>query len=212
MPLGQDNTAAGVEFISVVVVDGIAIVRRGAEAANWLLAAVVLTARVTGCRGSVAVGTGVVASVGAALTDTGWMGNAIGAPSSSGWSWTGGDSDETVDDEEPSVALGAALAGIGSSPSCVAMMMHDRLTHAFFSRPGPPYLFWSMQFLHTLQSWVLSRFRQPRQVPQRERFRLFPVTGSIIPGSTPDRADLGFRRFVFNFFRVLATASLTPTA
>ena len=36
VPLGQDNTAAGEEFISVVVgfvVDGIAIVRRGAEAA-----------------------------------------------------------------------------------------------------------------------------------------------------------------------------------
>lgn len=49
VPLGQDKTAAGVASVVGVEVDGIAVVRRGAEAAIWLPAAVVLAANVTGC-------------------------------------------------------------------------------------------------------------------------------------------------------------------
>ena len=153
VPLGQDKTAAGVaSVVADVEVDGIAIVRRGAEAANWLPAAVVLTANVTGCCGSVTVATGradvasasagaVAGAGGAVVTGKGWMGSVIVVPSSNCWSWTGGDSEETVDDDEPSDVFRADLAGMGSSPSCVAMIMQDLLTHAFFNLPGPPYLF-----------------------------------------------------------------------
>ena len=48
---------------------------------------------------------------------------------------------------------------------------------AFFNLPGPPYLFWSRQFRHCLQSWVLSLLRQPEQFPHRALF-LFLESGA----------------------------------
>ena len=94
----------------------------------------------------------------------------------------GRDFEETVDGDDElavdrwdTVVVVINLAGTGSSPFCVALFMQDLMTHAFLSVPGPPNFFMDWQFLHTLQSCVLSRFLQPKQVPHRERLRFNPV-------------------------------------
>merc|ERR1719319_443863 len=95
-------------------------------------------------------------------------------------------------DRVTAVSWGSALAmGLGivtgtewrvrgfssTSPANIwEMTAHCLLIQAFFSLPGPPYLFWSRQFLHCLQSCVLSLFLHPVQAPHlvgREDFFCF---------------------------------------
>merc|ERR1719319_1804832 len=92
-------------------------------------------------------------------------------------------------DRVTAVSWGSALAmGLGivtgtewrvrgfssTSPANIwEMTAHCLLIQAFFSLPGPPYLFWSRQFLHCLQSCVLSLFLHPVHAPHLALFLLF---------------------------------------
>ena len=99
-----------------------------------------------------------------------------------------------AEDVEDGLAAGVAALLPSPPPSlpsppppvsgAVAMRAQDLWTHAFLSLPGPPYRFWSRQFLHSLQSCVRSLLRHPWQEPHLSRFLRFPVTGSTCPGST----------------------------
>lgn len=83
-------------------------------------------------------------------------------------------SDLTADTVFTLTSEGAASPGF----ICV-ITTHCLFMQAFFSLPGPPYLFWSRQLRHWRQSWVLSLLRQPVQFPHRARF-LFLASESMM--------------------------------